>query len=176
MAALLAALEDREAAVRTEVVAALGEFEDPLVIRALVGALRDSSEAVQELALQSLKKVGDASVIEPIAAALLRGSPGVQCHAAQALRALGWVPRTLGEQIPYYVANGDFKRVAMFGAAAVNALAAVLRGGSDERRVAARDHVGRDGQSRGDQAADGGAQGSRAQGALRRGSRVGALG
>jgi HEAT repeat protein len=140
--ALINALEDPEAAVRTEVVSALGEFEDPSVVRALVGALRDHSEPVQELAIQALKKIGDHSVIEPIAGVLLRGTPGVQYHAAQALRALGWAPRTLGEQIPYYVATGDFKRVAMFGTAAVSALAAVLRGGSNERRVAAATTLG----------------------------------
>jgi HEAT repeat protein len=48
----------------------------------------------------------------------------------------------LGEQIPYYVATGDFKRVVMFGTAAINALAAVLRGGPDERRIAAAATLG----------------------------------
>lgn len=139
---LVNALEDPEAAVRTEVVSALGDFEGPAVVRGLVAALRDHSEAVQELAIQSLKKIGDASAIEPIVGILLRGTPGVQYHAGAALRALGWVPRTMGEQIPYYVATGDLKRVAMFGAVAVNALAAVLRGGNVERRVAAATTLG----------------------------------
>jgi HEAT repeat protein len=58
------------------------------------------------------------------------------------LRALGWTPRTLGEQIPFYVANGDFKRVTMFGSAAVPALTAVLRAGSYERRVGAAGALG----------------------------------
>jgi len=139
---LISALEDPEAAVRTEVVTALGQFKEPAVVRVLVGALRDHSEAVQELAIQALKKIGDPSAIEPIAGVLLRGTPGVQFHAAQALRSLGWVPRTLGEQIPYYVASGDFKRVAMFGSVAVTALAAVLRGGSEDQRVAAANTLG----------------------------------
>ena len=134
---LVTALEDIEPAVRAEIVSALGDIESPAVIKPLVSALRDHSEAVQELAVQALRKRGDASVVEPLVGVLLRGTPGVQYHAAQALRALNWVPRTLGEQIPFYVASGDFKRVTMFGSAAVSALASVLRSGSNERRVAA---------------------------------------
>jgi HEAT repeat protein len=53
------------------------------------------------------------------------------------LREFGWTPRTPAEQIPFFVASGDFQRVTTFGAAAVSALAGVLRGGSYERRVAA---------------------------------------
>ena len=134
---LVTALEDIEPAVRAEIVSALGDIESPAVIKPLVSALRDHSEAVQELAVQALRKTGDTSVVEPLVGVLLRGTPGVQYHAAQALRALNWVPRTLGEQIPFYVASGDFKRVTMFGSAAISALASVLRSGSDERRVAA---------------------------------------
>lgn len=134
---LTEALADQEPAVRAEVVSALGDIEDRRVLKPLVSALRDHSDTVQELAAQSLKKRGDASVIEPLTALLLRGTPGAQYHAAQALRALGWVPRTMGEQIPFYIACGDLKRVTMFGGAAVTALTAVLKGDSYERRVAA---------------------------------------
>jgi len=134
---LVEALNDGEAAVRTEVAAALGVFKHPAAIQALLSALRDHTEAVQEAAAQALKRNGDASVIEPLVGLLLRGSPGVQYYTAQTLDALNWVPRTPAEQIPYYVARGDFKRVSMFGPAAIKALAAVLRSGSDERRVAA---------------------------------------
>jgi HEAT repeat protein len=137
IAVLTEALQDQEPAVRTEVVSALGDIEHRGVLKPLVAALRDHSDAVQELAVQALKKVGDASVVDPLVGVLLRGTPGVQYHAAQALRTLGWAPRTMGEQIPFYVASGDFKRVTMFGSAAVSALTSVLRGGSYERRVAA---------------------------------------
>jgi len=134
---LTEALQDQEPAVRAEVVSALGDIEHLGVLKPLVSALRDPSDTVQELAAQALKKCGDASVIDPLVGVLLRGTPGVQYHAAQALRGLGWSPRTMGEQIPFYVASGDFKRVTMFGSAAVSALTAVLRSGSYERRVAA---------------------------------------
>lgn len=134
---LAEALEDPEPAVRAEIVAALGDIEQRGVLKPLLAALRDHSDAVQEIAVQALKKMGDASVVDPLVGVLLRGTPGVQYHTAQTLRALGWSPRTMGEQIPFYVACGDFKRVTMFGSAAVNALTAVLRGGSYERRVAA---------------------------------------
>lgn len=143
--ALVGALDDQEAAVRSEAVAALGEFKDPAVVRALIGALRDRSEAVQEAAIHSLKKVGDPAAIEPMVGVLLRSSPIIQSHAAIALRALGWAPRTLGEQVPYYVATGDFKRAAMFGAPAFTALVAVLRGGSEDRRVEAAATLGESG-------------------------------
>ena len=134
---LTTAMEDLEPAVRAEIVSALGDIDSPAVVKPLVSALRDHSEAVQELAVQALRKTGNTSVVEPLVGVLLRGTPGVQYHAAQALRALNWMPRTLGEQIPFYVASGDFKRVTMFGSAAVSALSSVLRSGSDERRVAA---------------------------------------
>jgi HEAT repeat protein len=140
--ALTAAFEDAEPAVRAEIVSALGDIESPAVITPLLGALRDTSETVQELAVQALRKTRDASVIEPLVGVLLRGTPGVQYYAAQALRELNWSPRTLGEQIPFYVAGGDFKRVTMFGSAAVGALSSVLRGGSHERRVAAANALG----------------------------------
>ena len=144
---LVEALRDEEAAVRAEVVSALGEIESRAVIKPLVAALRDHSDAVQELAAQALKKVGDASVVDPLVGVLLRGTPGVQYHAAQTLRALNWSPRTMGEQIPFYVACGDFKRVTMFGSAAISALTAVLRGGSYERRIAAAQALAEVGES-----------------------------
>ncbi len=134
---LVDALNDGEAAVRTEAASALGDFKHPAAIKALISALRDHAEAVQEAAAQALKKNGDRSVIEPLVGLLLGGTPGVQHYTAQTLDALNWVPRTPGEQISYYVARGDFKRVSMFGPAAIKALAAVLRSGTNERRVAA---------------------------------------
>jgi HEAT repeat protein len=134
---LAEALRDPEAAVRTEVASALGDFKHPEAVKTLIMALRDHAEAVQEAAAQALKKNGDASVIDPLVGLLMRGTPGAQYHAAQTLHALNWVPRTPGEQIPFYVARGDFKRVSRFGPAVINALAAVLRSGSVERRVAA---------------------------------------
>ena len=134
---LMDALNDGEAAVRTEVAAALGDFKQPDAVKALIGALRDPVPAVQEAAVQALKKNGDATVIEPLVGLLLRGAPGVQYHTAQTLHALHWLPRTPGEQIPYYIARGDFKRVSMFGPAALKALGTVLRSGSEERRVTA---------------------------------------
>ena len=134
---LVAALNDPEPAVRTEVALALGNFKQTDAVQALISALRDHSEAVQEAAAKALKKNGDASVIDPLVGLLMRGSPGVQYHTAQTLHALHWVPRTPGEEIPFYTARGDFKRVSMFGPAAIKVLAAVLRSGSEERRVAA---------------------------------------
>jgi HEAT repeat protein len=142
IAVLTEALQDPEPAVRAEVVVALGDIEHCGVVKPLLSALRDHSDAVQELAVQALRKTGDASAVEPLVSVLLRGTAGVQYHAAQALRALGWVPNTMGEQIPYYVACGDFKRVTMFGSAAISALTSVLRGGSYERRVAAANALG----------------------------------
>ena len=142
IAVLTEALEDPEPAVRAEVVLALGDIEHRGVVKPLLAALRDPSDAVQELAAQALKKAGDASAVDPLVSALLRSTAGVQYHAAQALRALNWIPRTMGEQIPYHVACGDFKRVTMFGAAAISALTSVLRGGSYERRVAAANALG----------------------------------
>lgn len=58
---------------------------------------------------------------------------------------IGLGARTLGEQVPYYVATGDFKRAAMFGAPAFTALVAVLRGGSEDRRVEAAATLGESG-------------------------------
>lgn len=135
--ALAEALRDPEPAIRTEVAAALGDFKHPVAVQALLSGLRDHAEAVQEAAAQALKRNGDATVIDPLVGLLIRGTSGAQYHAAQTLYALNWMPRTPGEQIPFYVARGDFKRVSMFGALAINALAVVLRTGSDERRVAA---------------------------------------
>ncbi|HEX5223377.1 MAG TPA: HEAT repeat domain-containing protein [Verrucomicrobiae bacterium] len=145
MALLLSALKDREAAVRSEVVNALGGFNNATVVRALIGALRDHAETVQALAIQALKKIGDASAIEPVASVLLRGSPKVQMQAAHALRSWDWSPQTMDEQIAYYVALGDFKRVLVFGPPAINALVTVLCGGTEERRAAVANLLGETG-------------------------------
>ncbi|MEI2723167.1 MAG: HEAT repeat domain-containing protein [Verrucomicrobiota bacterium] len=144
---LVEALKDAEVAVRIEVTWALGDFKQPDAVKALIGALRDHAEAVQEAAAQALKKNGNAAAIEALVGTLLRGTPGVQYHTAQTLHALNWLPRTPGEQISFYVARGDFKRVSMFGSAAIPALAAVLRGGSGERRVAAANTLAELGES-----------------------------
>ncbi len=142
VAALVQALEDVEPAVRTEAAHALGEFKHEDSTRGLIAALRDHFEPVQEAAVQSLRKLEAATAIEPLVGVLQRGGPGAQWHAAQALKSLGWIPRSSGEQIPYYVATGDFHKLATFGSAAVSALGAVLRGGSPERRVAVANVLG----------------------------------
>jgi HEAT repeat protein len=126
-------------------VSALGGFNDPAVVKALIGALRDHAETVQALAVQALKKIGDASATESVVNVLLHGSPNVQVQAATALRSWGWSPQTMDEQIPYYVATGDFKRLLRIGPPAIKALVAVLRGGNPERRVAVANILGETG-------------------------------
>jgi HEAT repeat protein len=142
VASIIQALEDDEPAVRIEAARSLGGFEGEDSVQTLIGALKDTSELVQESAIQALKKLGAKSAIEPLVNLLQRGGPGPQYHAAQALKSLGWIPRNSGEQIPYYVANGEFRKLASFGTAAINTLAAVLRGGSPERRMAVASVLG----------------------------------
>lgn len=146
---LMDALRDPEAAVRAEIVAALGDFEGTIALKPLIDALRDPSDAVQELAAQALKKIGSKTAVDGLVGALLRGTPGVQYHVAQALRALNWTPRTVVEQIPFFIACGDFKRVTMFGSMALGPLTSVLRSGSYERRVAAATALGELGEAAG---------------------------
>lgn len=144
------AMQDQEAAVRAEIVAALGDFDKITTsIKPLIAALRDPSDAVQEIAAQSLKRINHPSATDALVGALLRGTPGVQYHVTQALQAQNWTPRTPAEQIPFYLATGDFKRVAMFGAESLSALVGVLKGGSYERRVAAATALGELGEAGG---------------------------
>jgi len=147
---LTEAMQDQEPAVRAEIVAALGDYEgNTAAVKSLINALRDPSDAVQELAAQSLKKIRSATATDALVGALLRGTAGVQYHVTQALQALNWTPRSTAEQIPFYLASGDFKRVAMFGAEALSALVGVLRAGSYERRVAAATALGELGEASG---------------------------
>ena len=139
---LLQALRDLEGAVRTEAAAALGETMDRSVVKPLIEALGDPAEGLQEAAIQSLKRLGDPAAVPAILQALLQGTPGVQARAARALISLGWQPHSTEEQIQFFVATSQWKRAALFGAAAVQALAAVLAGSTYERRVAAANVLG----------------------------------
>jgi HEAT repeat protein len=56
--------------------------------------------------------------------------------------AMGWQPHSREEQIQFFVATSQWKRAGLFGAAAVQSLAAVLADGSYERRVAAANVLG----------------------------------
>ncbi len=139
---LVGSLADEDTEVRRQAAVALGELKDERAVRALIGAVRDPEESVQEAVILALEKLGDVSAVNALVSVLLQGSPTVQWRAAHALRVLQWRPRTEAEEIQSYVALGEFDRALGFGAAAVNPLAAVLKQGSYEKRVAAVNTLG----------------------------------
>src|SRR6266705_3430210 len=101
---------------RLEAAAALGETKDPSVVKPLIEALGDPAEGLQEAAIQSLKRLGDPAAVPAMVQALLQGTPGVQARAARALMSLGWQPHSQEEQIQFFIAIGQWKRAALFGA------------------------------------------------------------
>ncbi|MCU0785856.1 MAG: HEAT repeat domain-containing protein [Verrucomicrobia bacterium] len=139
---LAGALNDSDSEVRREAASALGDLKDDGALHALIGAVRDPVEPVQEAAIQALERQGEMAAVGPLVSALLHGTPTIQWRAAHALKVLQWRPRTEAEEIQSLVAMGEIERTLVFGAAAVNAVAAVLKTGSYEKRVAAVNVLG----------------------------------
>jgi HEAT repeat protein len=67
---LLAALNDKNSAIRGRAAAALGQIGDARVVEPLLAALNDQDSAVRERAARALGRIGDARAVEPLLAAL----------------------------------------------------------------------------------------------------------
>lgn len=131
------AFADADAAVRAEAVAALGELEEESALETLIAALHDPAAEVQEAAVHALKRLGGVAAIEALASSLNQDGTAVQWRAARALQALGWSPRTPAEELQFFIATGQLRRVGRFGTAAIGPLSTVLKEGPYEQRVAA---------------------------------------
>ncbi len=136
------ALMDAELAVRSEAVGILSDLRDSRALPPLVRALKDLNEVIQETAIQGLKKLNDRAAISALVPKLFHGSENIQWQAGQALKAIGWAPVREPEQIQFYAAIGEIKKLASFGPAAVKTLIELLRRGTNAKRIAAVNVLG----------------------------------
>ncbi len=84
----IAALRDKDWAIREEAAQALGSSRDTRAVGPLVEALRDPDRAVRQAAMQALARIGEASIL-PLGACLLDRDLGVQEAAAEILSQIG---------------------------------------------------------------------------------------
>lgn len=141
--ALAAARGDDDAEVRRLVATALGKLEDPRCVEALLGSLRDSDPEVQKAALVGLKQRNDERIAPTLVPLLNHADPNVRGHAASLLSHQGWQPAARTEEINYHVARGQLAKVAVHGAAAIQALEKVIQTGDYGQRVAAVEALGK---------------------------------
>ncbi|MEB3831107.1 HEAT repeat domain-containing protein [Phormidium sp. CCY1219] len=85
LAKVLLALRDREAAVRVEAAAVLGQVGSPLGVSALIERLNDPSESVRRAAVLALGKIGDRSALEALQGKLTDERESVRQVAAIAI-------------------------------------------------------------------------------------------
>ncbi|MEL6940725.1 MAG: HEAT repeat domain-containing protein [Cyanobacteria bacterium J06598_1] len=79
LTAILRALKDDSAMVRSEAAAALGKLSDATVIPQLASVLSDADSDVRKTAAMAMMKIGDGSAIAPIQAALKQETdPAIQ--------------------------------------------------------------------------------------------------
>ena len=87
--AQLAALKDKDAAVRRQAADALGRLGDKAAVESLIAALKDGDRGVRWSAARSLGTLGDKRAVEPLIAALKDGDDWVRGEIAEALGRLG---------------------------------------------------------------------------------------
>ena len=135
-------LADPETEIRREVAGILSDLRDVRALPSLIRALSDPNEAVQKTAIQGLKKLDDRAAIAALAPKLINGTDDIRWSAALALKSLGWRPKTDAEQIRFFIALGEIKRLASFGAEAVKPLIELLRQGTNDKKIAAVNVLG----------------------------------
>ncbi len=138
---VLAAVRDREAAVRVEAAEALPAFRDnERVLAPLLEALHDPEPRVRSQAANSFVFIGRSEggfipnprVVEPLTTALKDTDASVREGATQ----------TLGQSLGYYSEPGLFD--ASVTSRAVDALLVCLHDGSPQVRIAAAEALGQD--------------------------------
>jgi HEAT repeat protein len=83
--ALIAALNDRELAVRQATVIVLGDLKDPRTVEPLIASLRDRDSKVRRIAAYALGEKKDPRAVDALLAALNDSDPDARRAAAQAL-------------------------------------------------------------------------------------------
>jgi len=82
---LLAALEDKDASVRKDVVQKLGKTNDRRAVDPLIAALKDPDAEVERVAADSLGDLGDPRAIGPLLGTIVSANPSVDTTAGDAL-------------------------------------------------------------------------------------------
>jgi HEAT repeat protein len=135
-------LTDAEVEVRREAAGILAELRDSRALPPLIHALRDHDEDVQETAMRGLKKLNDRAAVPELIFKLAHGSENLRWQAAQTLESIGWAPVKEPEQIQFFAALGEAKKLSAFGPAAVPALLELLRSGANAKRISAANVLG----------------------------------
>ena len=136
------ALTNSDVEVRREAVLALGDLHDETILPILLRALKDQADVVQETVIAQLKRLGHRDAIAGLVNKLSFGSEAVRWRAAAALESLSWQPKSVDEQIKFFIALGKFDRLVTLGDRAIKALAEVLRDAPTERRLTAASILG----------------------------------
>lgn len=128
--ALIIALDDDRADVRSEACASLGELRDPSAIKMLVRRLDDGVPTVRQSAAIALGSIGSEDGFEPLAAALRDGPVDLRFQAATSLaeiapeRAYMPLVQALDDRDPQVVAAAALSLGAIGNRAAVEPLVA----------------------------------------------------
>ena len=127
-------LNDRDSSTRAGATKALGRIGDAQAVDPLVTMLgTDDDSDVLRAAAEALVKIGNRRAVKPLVE-LIRKSPYAWVREALAamLETLGGEPDSGQAGAMYWVSVGQWDRCSAVGAAAVPALAAVLRAGATE--------------------------------------------
>ncbi len=87
--ALIKALEDKDASVRSSAASALGKISNPSPVDSLVQALKDKEASVRRSAASALGKIGNPTAVNALVQALEDKEPSVCENAAYALGKIG---------------------------------------------------------------------------------------
>jgi HEAT repeat protein len=134
---LLPLIADSNPAVQAATMKVLGKFKEEQAVPALLHALHARDAEVRESAADALKQIGDARAIPPLVVALKDDNNGVRWRAANALESLGWRPENEDQEALQLVALGKLEKAVVYGAAAVEPLILVLKGGVYYKRMQA---------------------------------------
>lgn len=128
-----------EFSVRTEAIRAIAEIQSPESINALSFLLSNKEVEVRFKALEHLDKKRDKSAIPAIIRALYDEKIGIRKEAAVVLDRFGWIPGKDKEGAYYWGAKGDFKKIAKFGADAIDIILDFVK--IDEDKNSARSAI-----------------------------------
>jgi len=124
---LIAALRDKDDRVQQAAAEALGKIADERAVEPLIAALKGENSRIRKVAAETLGKIGNKWAIRPLVEALKDEKVEVRKSAAKALENIGWQPTNESEKAAYYVAIGDWDKVARLDGPAVDILISDLQ-------------------------------------------------
>jgi len=103
---------------------------------------KDEDKRVKVAVIDSLGRIGDSRAVEQLKISLRDDDWEIRDCSAMALNNIGWEPKSIDEQIDYFIALKEWKKLVEIGSASIKSISKVLSDKNISCRIEATDTLG----------------------------------